>query len=218
MLNALSSWSGGKDSAYAVYLAQQTGFTARGLLNVLNENGKISRSHGLPVHLLQQQAEAMNLPLYTLASSWNAYESNFIHALQEMKTALPVSHVIFGDIDLQAHRDWEEKVCSTTGLTAYLPLWQKDRKKVVLSMLEAKFEAIIVSCQATMGLSYLGRTIDLSLVEELESRGIDPCGENGEFHTLVTNCPLFSTPVQFTIAGKSAHENYCFLNFTDPTP
>jgi diphthine-ammonia ligase len=111
-MNALCSWSGGKDSCFALMQAMETGIVPKVLLNVLNEEGKISRSHGIPKHILQQQADAASLPIKMISSSWQDYEMNFTNALSELKKEFQLSHAVFGDIDLQAHRDWEEKVCS----------------------------------------------------------------------------------------------------------
>jgi uncharacterized protein (TIGR00290 family) len=123
-----------------------------------------------------------------------------------------LTHAIFGDIDLQAHRDWEEKVCSNTGLQAVLPLWQQDRKTLVQEMLASGIQTIIVSCNETMGERFLGKQLTTELVDELEAMGVDPCGENGEFHTLVTDCPLFQKPMVVHIRQKLKHENYWFAD------
>ena len=131
-----------------------------------------------------------------------------------LKEEYQLTHVIFGDIDLQAHRDWEEKVCTNAGLTAVLPLWQQDRKKLVLQMLEAGIEAIIVSCNETMGERFIGKTVTAELVEELESMGIDACGENGEYHTLVLDCPLFSKRIQVEVKERKLHEHYWFATLS----
>ncbi len=82
-----------------------------------------------------------------------------------------LTHAIFGDIDLQAHRDWEEKVCKNVGLTAVLPLWKQDRKQLVLQMLEAGIETMIVSCNEVMGENYIGKIITPALIDELETVG-----------------------------------------------
>ena len=210
MKNALCSWSGGKDSCYSLMLTIQQGYTAKVLLNVLNEEGKISRSHGIPSNILQAQAEACNLPIHLISSSWNDYEVNFTNALKELKTQYQTTHAIFGDIDLQAHRDWEEKVCNNTGIIAVLPIWKQDRKELVDQMLQSGIETMIVSCNEVMGESFIGRSINSALVQELESLGIDPCGENGEYHTLVLNCPLFKKKIDVTVKRKLLHNQYWF--------
>ena len=212
MMKTLVSWSGGKDSCYALMLAIRQGFQPGVLLNVMNESGQRSRSHGLPEWLLKKQAAAMGWPLRLIASSWNDYEKNFINALRELKQQYALSHAVFGDIDLQAHRDWEEKVTAEAGLEALLPLWQQDRKDLLLQMLDAGIVTRIVSCNATMGPSFLGRTLTAAIIPELEALGIDPCGENGEFHTVVLDCPLFSEKISLQASEKQEHEGYWFLN------
>ncbi len=206
----LCSWSGGKDSCFALMQAIQIGYQPKVLLNVLNEEGKISRSHGIPSTILQSQAAAAGLPIHLISSSWNEYEKHFTSALKELKEHYQLTHAVFGDIDLQPHRDWEEKVCSHAGLTAVLPLWKQDRKQLVLQMLEAGIETMIVSCNEVMGESFLGRIITTALVDELEALGIDACGENGEYHTLVLDCPLFTEPINVSVEQKLLHDKYWF--------
>jgi diphthine-ammonia ligase len=208
--NSLCSWSGGKDSCFALLQAIQQGYSPKVLLNVLNEEGKISRSHGIPSAILQKQAAATGMPLYLISSSWEAYEKNFTAALDKLKTEYQLTHAVFGDIDLQPHRDWEEKVCGNAGLTAVLPLWQQDRRTLVMQMLEAGIKTMIVSCNETMGERFIGELLTAELVDELEAMGIDACGENGEFHTLVLDCPLFSKPVNVVVTEKLHHGNYWF--------
>ncbi len=208
--DALCSWSGGKDSCFACMQAIQQGYRPVVLLNVLNEEGKISRSHGIPAAVLEAQAKAAGLPIVTIASSWEMYETRFIAALRDLQQQYAVSAAIFGDIDLQPHRDWEEKVCGAVGLDAVLPLWQQSRRELVSRMLEAGIETVIVSCNTVMGSRFLGQRLSLSLVEELEELGIDPCGENGEFHTLVINCPLFSEAIQVSVQEPVLHNDYWF--------
>jgi diphthine-ammonia ligase len=207
---ALVSWSGGKDSCFAVYKAMQQGVQPKVLLNVLNEEGQISRSHGIPASILEAQASAMGLPIHLIASSWQEYEQHFTNALSTLKKDYQLTQAIFGDIDLQAHRDWEEKVCTTAGLTAVLPIWQQDRKTLVLEMLNWGMQTIIVSCNEVMGPSFLGRTLTTEMIGKLEALGVDPCGENGEFHTLVTDCPLFQQPLKISASNPVQHQSYWF--------
>lgn len=210
----LCSWSGGKDSCFALIQAIREGYHPAVLLNVLNEEGEISRSHGIPASILKQQADAANLPIKMISSSWVEYQEKFTNALVALKEEYNITHAIFGDIDLQAHRDWEEMVCKKAGLTAVLPLWQQDRKALVIEMIDAGVHAMIVSCNGAMGEEYLGQQVTKELVEQLEKEGIDPCGENGEYHTLVTNCSLFSYPLDIQMTGKAEKERYWFAGMT----
>lgn len=186
------------------------GYSPSVLLNVMNENGKISRSHGIPKAILQAQAEAAALPIHLISSSWQEYEQHFTAALKELKDTYCVSHAVFGDIDLQPHRDWEEMVCNKAGLTAYLPLWQQDRRSLVMQMLNSGIQTMIVSCNGVMGTSFIGKTLTLSVIDELEALGVDACGENGEFHTLVYDCPLFKYPIEVEVIRALEHEQYFF--------
>lgn len=212
--NALVSWSGGKDSCFAALKAMQEGHRPAVLLNVLNEEGKISRSHGIPSSILQAQARSLNLPIHLIASSWKDYETNFTASLKLLKQQYDLTHAIFGDIDLEDHRLWEEKVCVNAGLTAVLPLWQQDRKALVLEMLASGIKSIIVSCNETMGERFIGTLLTRELVEELEAMGIDPCGENGEYHTLVIDGPHFSFPLDVSIRQVLCHQNYWFADLS----
>lgn len=190
--------------------AIEQGYTPSVLLNVMNENGKISRSHGIPASILEAQAEAAQLPIHLISSSWQEYEQRFTVGLQQLKEKYAVTHAVFGDIDLQAHRDWEEKVCSTVGLTAVLPLWHQDRRSLVMQMLDNGIQTMIVSCNEVMGASFIGKTLTPSLIDELEALGVDACGENGEFHTLVYDCPLFHHPLQIQVKQPLQHDQYYF--------
>ena len=210
--NTLCSWSGGKDRCFALMKAKEAGYTPHVLLNVLNEHGKISRSHGIPVDILEAQARSAGLPIHLVESSWKDYETNFIQALNILREKHQLQNAVFGDIDLQAHRDWEEKVCTAANLTAMLPLWKQDRRELVNQMLTSGIKTMIVSCNEVMGERFLGRVLTAELLDELESLGVDACGENGEYHTLVLDCPLFSTAINVTATGSIKHDNYWFTH------
>ncbi len=194
--------------------AKAEGYQPKVLLNVLNEEGKISRSHGIPAEILKEQARVAGLPLHLISSSWQEYETKFTAALKELKEKYQLTHAVFGDIDLQAHRDWEEKVCTAAGLTALLPLWKEDRYSLVMRMLEEGIDTMIVSCNAQMGERFIGKLLNYEIINELNEMGIDVCGENGEFHTLVLNCPLFSNPIFVKPGNKLMHENYWFCELS----
>jgi len=207
------SWSGGKDSCYALMKALRDEHELVALVNMMNENGKISRSHGLPLPVLQQQAASMQVPLHAQPTSWNQYQQHFVDTLQKVRQHHSVEAMVFGDIDLQEHRDWEEMVCQKAGLNALLPLWKQDRRKLVMNMLDAGIESMIVSCNSAMGEKFLGRMITPDLVAELETIGVDVCGENGEFHTVVINCPLFNKEIVLPSYKSILHDSYWFLHW-----
>ncbi|MNE01399.1 ATP-binding region [compost metagenome] len=178
---------------------------------MMNENGKVSRSHGLPMFVLNQQAQKMKLPLKAVPATWGDYEEKFISTLKSLKATFDLDAAVFGDIDLQPHKDWEDKVCEAASIKAILPLWQQDRIVLVNEMIENGIETMIVSCNSEMGESYLGKILTKELAQELLGKGIDPCGENGEFHTLVINCPLFSEAIELPKYMTKTYNDYCFI-------
>lgn len=214
-MKVLSSWSGGKDSCYALMIALQQGLQPTALLNMMNENGKVSRSHGIPLAILEQQAAQMHLPLVAVPASWSQYEENYIATLHQIKEKYAIEGVVFGDIDLEPHREWEEKVCAAANIKAFLPLWQQERILLVDEMIDNGIETLIVSCNLQMGEEYLGKILTKELALELQQKGIDPCGENGEFHTLVIDCPLFENKIQLPSFKVKTYEKYCFIVWND---
>lgn len=210
-MKVLSSWSGGKDSCFALMKSIKQGLKPTVLLNMMNENGKVSRSHGIPFSVLEQQAKQIGVPLVAVPASWNEYEKNFITILHEIKKQYEIDGVVFGDIDLESHKEWEEKVCNATKLKAFLPLWQQDRMELVFQMIDSGIETMIVSCNLEMGESYLGKIVTKELALELQQKGIDACGENGEYHTLVINCPLFKEKISLPKYETKTYEKYCFI-------
>jgi len=209
-MNFLCSWSGGKDSCYAFYKALQLGYKPKVLLNVMNEKGEISRSHGISKDILLAQAKSSNIPIHFFNSSWNEYESNFIKHLKLLTQNYKVTHAVYGDIDIIQHKQWEEKVSNAANIKAILPLWQQNRKQLVLDMINDGIEAIIVSCNQQLGADFLGRTIDKNIIEEFEALNVDACGENGEYHTLVTNALFFKHKLNVEVDEKLFHNDYNF--------
>lgn len=190
------SWSGGKDSALALLRALEAGGRPLALLNMLDETGTRSRSHGLRPEILGAQAAALGLPLWTARASWTSYGREFTALLARAADAGAES-VVFGDIDLQDHRDWEEGVCAAAGLRAALPLWQEPRRALVEEGLSRGLRARIVAVREdALPPGLLGRVLDPALLDEIERLGADACGEHGEYHTVVVDGPGFLAPLR----------------------
>ncbi|HEX2958778.1 MAG TPA: diphthine--ammonia ligase [Chitinispirillaceae bacterium] len=208
---AFCSWSGGKDSCLALYRMIQTGYECQALFTMLDETGLQSRSHGLTPEVLSIQAQAMGIPLKTGMTSWGAYEEQF----KKLATAFKKDSImngVFGDIDLQPHRDWVERVCSETGITPHLPLWNEARRTLVEEFIREGFKAciVVINC-SMMSERFLGRVVDQQLIDELEAEGVDACGENGEFHTFVFDGPLFKKKIHYTAGDTIITDNYSCL-------
>lgn len=196
------SWSGGKDSCLALHRAMVEHGPATALLNMLSEDGEHSRSHGLTRAILQAQADAIGVPILFGSATWEDYETAFVDLLRS-SASRGAKACAFGDINLDAHREWEERVCASAGLRALLPIWEEDHGALVREFLDAGFRAIIVTLDTErVPEDCLGRELDAALLAEFADQDIDVCGEAGEFHTLVIDGPIFRAPVTI---GQGKH-------------
>ncbi len=206
------SFSGGKDSCLAIYRAIHAGGDAKRLITMFTEGGERSRSHGLNHSVVTAQSKAMKIPLLTRAASWNDYEKQFTAALTSVKKE-GVKHIVFGDIDLQAHRDWEERVCDSIGMIPFLPLWLEEKKALLWEFLELGFCAMIIAVkESVLPKSLLGKTLSQTVIEEIERQGVDACGEEGEYHTIVYDGPIFQSSLQLTEGEEVLRDGYWFLD------
>ena len=202
---AFCSWSGGKDSCLALHRALRNGFDVQVLLTMFDEAADRSRSHAVPERLLRAQAAALGIELVTAKASWQNYERVFVEQSKNLRKR-KITHGIFGDIDLQAHRDWEEKVCAAAKIEAVLPLWLENRRAIVDEFLAENFKAVVVCVNEDfLDASFCGRLFDEQFIADLPA-AVDVCGENGEFHTFVFDGGNFKNPVNYEIAEIYRHE------------
>lgn len=207
-----SSWSGGKDSCLALHRAVKAGAKPACLLTIIGEDGIRSRSHGLRRDVLEAQASAMGIPLLIRCATWAEYESVFVDALHGIRKE-GVMAGVFGDIDFPPHLEWEEKVCAKANMTPYLPLWGCARETLLDEFLTLGYKAVIVTVnEKKLDRKFLGRMIDREIINEFRKTGIDPCGENGEYHTLVVDGLVFSKPLLIETGACTEHSGYCSLD------
>lgn len=210
------SWSGGKDAYLSLLKAREMGLEPCCLLNFIDGNG-YSRSHGLSAALLRRQAGVLGFPLKTETVTGDTYESGFIRAVKRLKEQ-GVCGGVFGDINLQEHRDWIEKMCIRCGISYYLPLWGMEERQVSEELLRRQGRAVLVSVQGLLvEESWLGQVLDKPFLDYCESRGLSPCGERGEFHTLVVDGPLFREPLQYRPEAVERIEQYSCLRLAART-
>lgn len=207
----IASFSGGKDSVLALYKAMQVG-EAVGLIVMLEEEGKRSRSHGMPPEIIRAQAESVGLSVYTGAASWTDYESVFTGLLQQAKNQ-GAEALVTGDLDMPAHGCWHDKVTKNAGLKLGMPLWEMDHLEAVQEFINLGFVTMLVTVNLSLGMKEedLGRVLTHEFVEELQTRGIDPCGEGGEFHTTVIDGPIFKHPIPVRKCEIVRDGDYAFL-------
>jgi len=209
-LAAISSWSGGKDSCLACYKAIQQGYKVKLLLNFISRESKRGCFHGIEGRLLKFQADLIGIPLVQkeVSADMQKYEEEFKAAVTELK-GKDIGSMVFGDIYLLEHESWIERVCADLKIKALEPLWNEPAENIVDEFIRLGFKAIIVSCKADiLGKEFLGRYIDKNLVEEFKKRNICPCGEKGEFHTLVVDGPIFSKPIKIIEAEPVIKEGF----------
>ncbi|MGY4795790.1 Dph6-related ATP pyrophosphatase [Lysinibacillus fusiformis] len=207
----IASFSGGKDSVLALYKASQVG-QAMGLIVMLEEEGKRSRSHGMPPELIQAQADSIGLPVYTAAASWADYEEVFVGLLENAKQQ-GAEVLVTGDLDMPAHGCWHDEVTKRVGLKLGMPLWEMNHREAVDEFMKLGFVTMIVTVNISLGMTEddLGRVLTPEYVKELEARNIDPCGEGGEFHTTVIDGPLFRQPIAVRKCSIIRDGDYAFL-------
>ncbi|WCF08298.1 diphthine--ammonia ligase [Paenibacillus thiaminolyticus] len=207
----VASFSGGKDSTLALYKSMQVG-EAVGLIVMLEEEGQRSRSHGMPPELVQAQAESIGLPVYTAATSWADYEKNFMILLAKAKSE-GAEVLVTGDLDVPAHGCWHDRVTRIAGLQLGMPLWEMDHLEAVRQFIDLGFVTMLVTVNLSLGMREddLGRVLTHEYVGELLARGIDPCGEGGEFHTTVIDGPIFRQPIPVRKGEMARSGEYSFL-------
>jgi diphthine-ammonia ligase len=206
-VKVFSSWSGGKECTLATYKAISQGHEVLYLLNFISEDGQRSRSHGTKASVLALQAEAIGIPLIQVKTSWENYEENFKNVVRELKDK-GIEGGVFGDIDLEEHREWVKRVCSEVGVKAFLPLWGIKPGEIIEEFLKLKFKAIVVATRLEENL--LGKALDQALVRQISKLGSHPCGENGEYHTFVTDGPIFRKALKVTSGESKKIDNIWF--------
>lgn len=211
------SWSGGKDGCLAMHrLRSERGMPGR-LLTMLDETGSRSRGHHLRPEVLMAQAEALGVPLEVRAATWGRYEELFTQALRQLK-ADGLAEGVFGDIDLDPHREWVEGVCAQADVIAHEPLWLETRTSLIGEFLDAGYVAVVCGIkEGALEPEMLGRVLTRELVAEFEAAGIDASGELGEYHTVVIDGPAFRHPVALAAGPQIAYDGYRFLDLAPAT-
>jgi uncharacterized protein (TIGR00290 family) len=202
---AFFNWSGGKDSALALYKTLLRGeITIQCLLTNINTAYNRVSMHGVSKSLMEAQAASLGLPLVTVdlpeQPSMQEYEKIMLDRVQSLKIS-GCSKAIFGDIFLEDLKIYREQQLQKAGVACIFPLWKMDTSVLIREFLDAGFKAIIVCVNENyLDKSFCGRLLNESFINDLP-QGVDVCGENGEFHSFVFDGPIFRNPVLFTKTG-----------------
>ncbi|MCW3123243.1 MAG: diphthine--ammonia ligase [Flavipsychrobacter sp.] len=205
------NWSSGKDAALAYHTILSNGnYTVSSLLTTLSAEHERVFMHGIRESLLDLQAERMKLPLLKVKLPASPDDSIYKEAMLKTMTALKeqgVSIAAYGDIFLEDLKVYREQQLQQAGMTALFPLWKRDTRQLIYDVEQAGIEAIVVCVnEKCIGKEFLGKRINAELLDSLPAN-VDPCGENGEFHTFVYNAPFFSTPIP-VVTGEVIHKTY----------
>lgn len=206
MIPAYFNWSGGKDSSLALYeLLRQQQYDIRTLVTTVNAEHQRISMHGVRRELLHEQARQIGIPVHEIllpdSPDMSAYETAMRKGLQPLLDS-GMRHCAFGDIFLEDLRTYRENQLKEVGITGIFPLWKRDTRELIETFIDLGFKTVVVCTQADkLDTSFTGRTIDRAFLDDLPE-GVDPCGENGEFHTFVYDGPIFREPVRFSLGER----------------
>jgi len=211
----LVAWSGGKDSLMALWKLPSEYEVVALVTNIQASEERIS-VHGVRRELLDRQAAALGLPLHIVelpdAPSNAEYEAR-VEAVFAPFRERGITHVVYGDLFLPDVREYRDAHLQRMGMQGVYPLWEQDTRALIQEFIAAGFKTVVTAVDTTqLDASFVGRELDMAFVRDLLP-GIDPCGENGEFHTFVYAGPLFRQPVAFTI-GKTfwKDDRFCYCD------
>lgn len=191
------SYSGGKDSVLALHHMIAQGHTPVALLVMANHSQKRSWFHGMDLKLMEEVAASLEIPLLLCHSAGEDYQEKMEAGLRQAK-AMGAEAAVYGDIDIEGHRQWCQERCDAVGLERIHPLWHRDREENTREAIDLGYQCLIKCVKnGVLPQDYLGKMLSLELLEEMKSRGIDVCGENGEYHTVVVGGPIFHSPVLY---------------------
>ncbi len=220
--HAVVSWSSGKDSALALYETQCSGAVdVVGLLTTITEPFDRVSMHGVRRAVLEEQARAADLPLFPVMIPSPCpnpvYERRMAEALLELKSR-GVSKMVFGDLYLSEVRAYREEKLKGTGIEPIFPLWGRPTRPLAMEMIGLGIEATLVTVDPRkLSASFAGRRFDRALLDELPS-GVDPCGENGEFHTCVGAGPMFHRRLPLEVGPVVERDGFVFADLTLAAP
>ncbi|OFZ45500.1 MAG: ATP-binding protein [Bacteroidetes bacterium RIFCSPHIGHO2_02_FULL_44_7] len=205
------NWSSGKDSSLALYyLLKDNRYEVRCLLTSMNSAHDRVSMHGLRRRLLEAQLKALNLPSKTIelpeVTDMETYGKKMKEAVRALRSE-GLHYAAFGDIFLEDLRIYREQQLATEGIQALFPLWQRPTRELLEEFIDLGFKAVVICIDnSVLDERFLGRTLDRSFLNDLPT-GVDPCGENGEYHTFCYDGPIFQEPIRF-VQGERVYRSY----------
>lgn len=211
--NISVSWSGGKDSAFALFrILKSDNYRVAELHTVFNADTRRVGMHGVHEELIDKQAQALGFPLKKLYLNTSESHDEYTKLISDYYNTIRakgIGSVMFGDIFLEDLKDFRDKLLAESGLNGVYPVWQSDSHTLIHEFIDAGFKTLICSANAKLfGKEVMGTTIDLQFVKSLPA-SVDPCGENGEFHTFVYDGPIFHESININ-NGDVISRDYTF--------
>jgi uncharacterized protein (TIGR00290 family) len=215
-MKAVLSWSGGKDSSLCLLETKTSGVEIVGLLTTVTQDFDRISMHGVRTELLRRQASSIGLPLYEVhipkVATNAVYQEATKAVLISLKRETGISTVAFGDLFLQDIREYREKFLDSLGMECLFPIWKRDTKKLADYFIESGFRAIICCVDPRkLGKKFCGREFDELFLAEIPPE-VDPCGENGEFHTFVYAGPIFKEAIKVRVGQIVQRDGFCFAD------
>ncbi len=205
------SFSCGKDSTLALHKMIQQGHEPVALIVMINAKLNRSYFHGADEAMLKKIEQALNIPVLRASTTGEDYHLVMEQTLREAQK-MGAEVACFGDIDIEENRAWSEDRCKNVGVRADFPLWNHDRTENVQELINLGYRCLIKTVNNTMlPKSLLGQTMDAGVVKVMQERGIDVCGENGEYHTMVVDGPIFSHPIAYQLGSVLDFGNYSVI-------
>jgi diphthine-ammonia ligase len=203
----IASWSGGKDSCLATYLATKKGMKVSQLVHFDRPNNL----HGVDPAMIRLQAELAGIPIVQRKVDSKDFEREFRAVIGDFAKK-GAAGMVFGDIYLEPHKEWVDRTCSELGIEPIEPLWGMKTENIMKDFFDLGFETIVASGdQKLIDKKYIGRTMDREFLDYLRSKNLDVCGENGEFHTFVTAGPLFHGRIEIVESRVTSRDGFWFL-------
>jgi len=209
-MKAFLNWSGGKDSGFCLYKAREQGINIQALVTSINQYHDRVSMHGVRRSLLELQAASIKLPLYTIELPEQPDMDLYEQKISETNALLKkkgFTSVVSGDLFLEDLKTYREKLYAKDGLDCLFPLWKIDTRQMLKEFIAEGFKAVIVCVNNSfLDQSFCGRLIDDAFINDLPAN-VDPCGENGEYHSFVFDGPIFTQPIAYQ-AGEIVFKEY----------
>jgi len=207
----IASWSGGKDSCLACYLAIKKGMKVSHLLHFDRPNNL----HGVDPAMIQLQAELAGIPMVQKKVASKDFEQEFRKTVGELAKN-GAEGMVFGDIYLEPHKEWVDQTCGELGIEPVEPLWEMKTENIMRDFFSLGFETIVASGdQKLIDKKYIGRKMDQEFIDYLKAKKLDVCGESGEFHTFVTSGPLFRGTIEIIASEVTSRDGFWFMDIKD---